>query len=99
MRIKKGKLLLGPFLKRASDQEIPMRRWFVPITVLGLGSIGAFLLSERGRAVLRGIAEKFQRAPDRWAEWNDNFELELEGIQAALNQIAESLDPHPEPGH
>jgi hypothetical protein len=76
-----------------------MRRWYVPLTVLGLGSVGAFLLSERGRTVLRGIVDKFQQAPERWAEWNDNFESELEGIQSALNQIAESLDPHPEPGH
>jgi hypothetical protein len=72
-----------------------MRRWYVPLTVLGLGSIGAFLLSERGRSAMRGIFQSFREAPDRWLEWNDNLDSELERIQAALDQIAESLDPHP----
>jgi hypothetical protein len=72
-----------------------MRRWYVPLTVLGLGSIGAFLLSERGRSAMRGFFQSFREAPDRWLEWNDNLDSELERIQAALDQIAESLDPHP----
>jgi hypothetical protein len=72
-----------------------MRRWYVPLTVLGLGSIGAFLLSERGRSAMRGIFQSFREVPDRLLEWNDNLDSELERIQAALDQIAESLDPHP----
>lgn len=75
-----------------------MRRWYVPLTVLGLGSIGAFLLSERGRSTVRGVFQSFREAPDRWLEWNDSLDSELERIQTALNQIAESLDPHPELG-
>jgi len=69
-----------------------MRRWYVPLTVLGLGGVGAFLLSERGRNAIREIIQKFHEAPDRWLEWNDNLDSELERIQTALNQIAESLD-------
>jgi hypothetical protein len=69
-----------------------MRRWYVPLTVLGLGGVGAFLLSERGRSAIRGIIQRFHEAPDRWLEWNDNLDSELERIQMALNQIAESLD-------
>jgi len=75
-----------------------MRRWYVPLTVLGLGSIGAFLLSERGRNKLRWLMENFQSAPGRWLEWNDNAQSELERIQGALDRIAESLDPRPEMG-
>ena len=75
-----------------------MRRWYVPLTVLGLGSIGAFLLSERGRSALRAIFERFEQAPDRLLELNDTFQSELDRIQAALDRIAESLDLHPEPG-
>jgi len=75
-----------------------MRRWYVPLTVLGLGSIGAFLLSERGRSKLRGLMENFQSAPDRWLEWNESAQGELDRIQAALDRIAESLDPRPEMG-
>ncbi|MGB8889388.1 MAG: hypothetical protein WCC87_21880 [Candidatus Korobacteraceae bacterium] len=73
-----------------------MRRWYVPLTLLGLGSIGAFLLSERGRSVVRGLFEGFGDAPDRWLEWNDTIDGEMERIRTALNQIAESLGPHPE---
>src|ERR1700690_1237110 len=88
---------LAPLRKLGVGREAPMRRWYLPLTVLGLGGIGAFLLSPRGRAVLRDMVERFQQAPDRFLDdWNDSFENELERIQAALNQIAESLDPHPE---
>ncbi len=69
-----------------------MRRWYVPLTVLGLGGVGAFLLSERGRSAMRGMVQSFREAPDRLLEWNDNLDSELERIQTALNQIAESLD-------
>ena len=75
-----------------------MRRWYVPLTVLGLGSIGAFLLSERGRNKLRWLMENFKSAPDRWLEWNESAQCELDRIQAALDRIAESLDPRPEMG-
>jgi hypothetical protein len=69
-----------------------MRRWYVPLTVLGLGGVGAFLLSERGRSAIRGIIQSFREAPDRLMEWNENLDSELDRIQTALNQIAESLD-------
>ena len=75
-----------------------MRRWFVPLTVLGLGSIGAFLLSERGRSALRALFEDLDDAPDSWREWNESAQSELDRIQAALNRIAESLEPQTELG-
>lgn len=70
-----------------------MRKWFVPLTVLGVGSIGAFLLSERGRNGLRALLENFRDVPDQLLEWNENAQRELDLIQAALNRIAESLEP------
>ncbi len=70
-----------------------MRKWFVPLTVLGVGSIGAFLLSERGRNGLRTLLENFRDVPDQLLEWNENAQRELDLIQAALNRIAESLEP------
>jgi len=76
-----------------------MRRWYLPLTVLGIGGISAFLLTERGRTVLNQIAEKFWQAPDRLLEWNGSLESELDRIQQALDRIAETIDPHPELGH
>lgn len=75
-----------------------MRRWYVPLTVLGLGSIGAFLLSDRGKNILRAMFEDFGEAPEGWLEWNESAQNELDRIQAALNRIAESLEPTTELG-
>jgi hypothetical protein len=75
-----------------------MRKWFVPLTVLGVGGIGAFLLSDKGRETLRCWRARLDQAPERWLEWNENAQLELERIQTALNQIAESLGPRGEMG-
>ncbi len=76
-----------------------MRRWYIPLTVLGLGSVGALLFSERGRKTLRGVVEKFQQSPEGWRELNQSLQGELDRIQAALDHIAETIDPHPELGH
>ena len=72
-----------------------MRRWYVPLTVLGLGSVGAVLLSERGRRALRSLLSDFGHASGRLVEWNDDLQHELDSIQSMLDGIAESLGPHP----
>ena len=76
-----------------------MRRWYVPLTVLGVGGVGALLLTDRGRRVLSKLVESFWQAPDRLLEWNDNVQNELDRIQQALDRISDSIDPHPELGH
>jgi hypothetical protein len=76
-----------------------MRRWFVPLTVLGLGSVGIVLLSERGRRVLRSLWANFRHASGELMEWNDDLQRELDGIQAMLDGIADSLRLRPETGH
>jgi len=75
-----------------------MRRWYVPLTLLGLGGVGALLLSERGRSAVRTLFAHFGEAPERWLEWNESAQRELDRIQAALNRIAESLEPHTQLG-
>lgn len=74
-----------------------MRRWYLPLTVLGLGGISAFLMSERGRTSLRWLWEKLQH-PEGWRELNDSVQSELDRIQAALDRIAETIEPRPELG-
>jgi len=76
-----------------------MRRWYVPLTVIGLGSVGALLLTERGRGVLRGVAERFWKAPERLLDWDGSLESELDRIQETLDGIADSLNPRPQLGH
>jgi hypothetical protein len=76
-----------------------MRRWYVPLAVLGLGSLGVVLLSERGRRVLGSFFRNLDRVPDRLLEWNDGLQNELDRIQTVLERVAESVDPRPEMGH
>ena len=81
-----------------ANLDSTMRRWYVPLTVLGLGGIGALLLTEQGRSMLRKVTEKFWQAPERLLEWNDSLQSELDRIQQALDRVADSLDPRPELG-
>jgi len=68
-----------------------MRSWYVPLTVLGLASVGALFLTQRGRQVLRWLVENFENAPDTLLQWNDSTQRELERLRAAVDQLADSL--------
>lgn len=72
-----------------------MRKWFLPLTVLGIGGIGALLFSEEGRRGLDWLFDRLDEAPDRFAEWNESAQTELEKIQAALNELSDTLQTHP----
>jgi hypothetical protein len=69
-----------------------MRKWMMPLTVLGVGGLGYLFLSERGRQGLRWIAENLHRAPDAFLDWNEAAQRELDRIQIALNRVAQSLE-------
>jgi hypothetical protein len=71
--------------------ESAMRKWYVPLTVLGLGSLGVLFLTERGRTVVRWFFDNAERAPDTFLGWNEAAQQELDRIQAALNRVAEQL--------
>jgi hypothetical protein len=75
-----------------------MRRWYLPITVLGLGGIGALLMTERGRNVLRKLLERFWHAPEL-LDWEGSLDSELDRIQTALDCIADSIQPRQQLGH
>ncbi len=72
-----------------------MRKWFLPLTVLGIGGLGALLLSEAGRRRLEWLFDRLDEAPERLAEWNDTTQSELEKIQTALNELADTLQTRP----
>ena len=76
-----------------------MRKWFATLAVIGIGGIGAFLLSEKGREMLqRWRLAEWEGGRDEWDEGSESAQLELANIQAALNRIAQSLEPHSELG-
>lgn len=68
-----------------------MRKWYVPLTLMGLGGLGAFCLTERGRSAVRWLYKNLHD-PDRLIEWNDAAQRELERIQNALNRVAATLE-------
>lgn len=72
-----------------------MRKWFLPLTVLGLGGLGALVLSERGRKAIFWALDRIDEAPEKISEWNESAQRELERIQNNLNQLADTLEPRP----
>ena len=69
-----------------------MRKWYVPLTLAGLGGLAALLLTERGRNIVTWIIRKAPQAPDAILAWNEAAQRELDRIQTALNRVAESLE-------
>ncbi|MFB3918149.1 MAG: hypothetical protein ACE14M_15580 [Terriglobales bacterium] len=69
-----------------------MRKWYLPLTVVGLGGLGVLFLTERGRSALRWLYDNLHEAPDTLLEWNEAAQRELDRIQTALNRVAESLN-------
>ena len=69
-----------------------MQKWFLPLTVLGLGGLGLIALSDRGQDAIQWAMDKLDEAPDQFNDWNVRAQEELDRIQLALNRVAESLE-------
>ena len=67
------------------------RKWYLPLAMLGLGSLGALALSDAGRRVFRRVAGRLGAHPDETAEWEETAEREVERLQSAVDEIAEKL--------
>jgi len=68
-----------------------MRRLYVPLTVVGLAGLGLLLVSEAGQQAIDWLAENWERTPGRLNEWNEAAQRELDKLESALDQVAESL--------
>jgi hypothetical protein len=75
-----------------------MRKWYVPLTIAGIGGLGAFLFSDSGRRVLQWLGEYVRLQQQGMVEWSEAAEDELQRIQTALTVLAESLQPRAESG-
>jgi hypothetical protein len=69
-----------------------MRRWYFPMTVVGLGGLGVLLFTDRGRRSLLWVAEHLHEAPKQLAEWNEAAQRELDRIQKVLDQVARTVE-------
>ena len=69
-----------------------MRRWYVPLTVLGIGGLGVALVgTRRGRDVVRRTADFFENVPDHLEAWNNAMDQEVNTIQQAVDAVADML--------
>jgi hypothetical protein len=69
-----------------------MRKWAMPLTLLGISGVAFVLLTDRGRDRLRWLLSNLHRAPDAFLDWNAAAQRELDRIQTALNRVAQSLE-------
>lgn len=72
-----------------------VRRLTIPLTFLGLGGLGAILLSEKGRKLVRVTVERFRATPEQLAAWNNSAQQELNHIQQAVKELEQSLKTRP----
>ena len=68
-----------------------MRKWYLPLTVLGLGSLGVLVATERGRSVLKQVAKGLDRAPKQLADWSEAFDDEVSKIQSTIDSLNDLL--------
>lgn len=57
-----------------------------------LGGLGVFLLSDRGREIVRNVVRHIERAPESLEQFTEVTQVELDRIQQTLNQIAARLE-------
>jgi hypothetical protein len=67
-------------------------KWAVPLAVFGLGSLGVLAMSDLGLEAWEWFSRRFGEAPERFQEWNEAAQRELDRIQLALNRVAETLE-------
>ena len=68
-----------------------MRKWYLPLTVLGVAGLAALVLSERGRESVRRMLGRLDDAPEPFRGWNDVAQRELESLQQALERLSDTL--------
>ena len=69
-----------------------MRKWYVPMAVVGVGGLGALLLTYAGRRRLAWLWDNAHRTPETLLQWNEAAQRELDRIEEALNRVAQSLE-------
>lgn len=68
-----------------------MNKWYLPLTVLGLGGLGVLFGTERGREVVGRATNLLEEWPGMYADWQNAAEREIQDIQSAVDQIATKL--------
>ena len=68
-----------------------MRKWYVPLTMLGLGGLGLLFVSERGQQAVRALLDGVADRPDDWDRFHAGVNRELAQIESVLTEIEAEL--------
>ena len=68
-----------------------MRKWYLPLSLLGVAGLAALVLSERWRESVRRALGRWQGAAEPFREWNDAAQREVESLQEALERLSDTL--------
>ena len=68
-----------------------MRKWYVPLTVLGVAGLAALVLNQRARESVRSLFDRWDDAPEPFRGWNEAAQRELESLQEALERLSDTL--------
>ena len=70
-----------------------LRRWAIPLAVLGLGSLAGVTLGLSGwKVVIPWLYQRTETSEQRADPWEQNAEREIEHIRERLNRVAKSLE-------
>lgn len=72
-----------------------VRKWTIPLTLAGLGGLGAMLFSSRGRKLIHSAAGRSGAKPGRQEAWNDSAQKELDHIQQELKELEHLIGATP----
>ena len=68
-----------------------LRKWYLPLAVLGVAGVAALVLSERGRESVRRVLGRLDDAEEPFRGWNDATQRELDSLQDALERLSDTL--------
>ena len=71
------------------EKDRAMRRWYMPLTVLGLAGLAALIVRPRGGQVLAWLADNFD-PEESVLPWDDTL-CQLQRLQSAVDRLARSL--------
>lgn len=69
-----------------------MKKWLLPISVLGISGVGLLLSSERGREQVRTFLDRMVEHGDPLGEFSKFLDEQLAAMQKTLDSVAEALE-------
>ena len=80
---------------RCGARQENVKNWIIPVALLGLGGLAALVFSERGQELVGDFFDELEDGSEETLkaihDWNEAAQGELERLQDAVQQIAQTL--------